>query len=112
MNGITRADAKLEVSVGWADLLDKVYDYLETFPQEPGGEIYIIEVKEKWGGLRIYTSEAPDAVFHFLLAIEAESFTVCEFCGKPGRPRATGWIKTMCQQCFEEYVNQRKGMPV
>jgi hypothetical protein len=90
--GIPRDSAKLMVGKGWAKLIDRIYDRLPK-------DILIMDVKEKWGGLRVYTDSCNDELLDFLDAIEDESFTVCESCGQPGKRRAGGWIKTLCDRC-------------
>ncbi len=39
-----------------------------------------------------------------LCGIEAESCTVCEECGKLGKPRKGGWIKTLCDECAAKRI--------
>jgi len=33
---------------------------------------------------------------------ESDSYTICENCGKPGRVREGGWIRTLCDECDKE----------
>jgi len=76
---INREDAKRHVKPGWHGLLDEVYDKVPD-----GIEIQVI--KEKFGGLRIYTSliDKDNQDFgHFLLEIENRSKEIYEFCGEP-----------------------------
>lgn len=100
---------KINVGRGWWPLLTDVHRQLdEIWP-----EYEIAQVKEKWGGLRIYLDypladddadelalrrlhEACGAV---LAEIEDRSQLTCEFCGQPGVRRSSGWIKTMCDDC-------------
>ena len=64
-------------------------------------EVRCHQIKEKFGGLRFYVSNAcPDAEEAIAWA-EKESFKVCEHCGAPGKPRRSGWIKAECDSCTE-----------
>ena len=95
MTGIPRDSAKLMVGSGWSKLVDKIYDRLPP-------QAVVTQVKEKWGGLRVYTANTDETIWDFIDSIEAESLTVCEVCGEPGKRRAGGWIKTLCDRCEEE----------
>lgn len=89
---ISRESAKLSIGRGWSSLVDKVYDRLPP-------DAYVSDAKEKFGGLRVYAYNIEQEMYDFLDQIEKESFTVCERCGKPGKPRKGGWIKTLCDSC-------------
>ena len=97
MTGVDREDAKHSVEKGWSFLIDSVYDRLSQC-----SSAFVSTVKEKYGGLRIYVGGIDDETQDFLDAIEEKSFTVCEFCGKPGKPRNSGWIKTLCDDCVRK----------
>jgi hypothetical protein len=90
----TRENIKLMVGPGWAKLLDEVYDRLEKFPDS-----YISQIKEKWGRLRIYVFGVDEATLDFIDDIEERSGMVCEKCGKVGKLRTGGWLKTLCDEC-------------
>ena len=100
LTGYTRDEAKQAVGKGWASLLDELFDVLDTMQAPPK----IIQVKEKWGGLRVYDSgvyltdtDNPDAEFERVLRdIERRSFTICETCGEQGVLRKGSWIRTLC----------------
>lgn len=64
------------------------------------------QIKEKFGGLRMYAENSDDFISGVIAAVEALSLTTCEVCGKPGLPGtasaagfAGGWIKTLCPDC-------------
>lgn len=92
MQGITRAAAKHMVGPGWGTLIDEAYDRLTK------GAI-VTTVKEKYGTLRIYADGIDDKTWDFLCCLEDKSSRICERCGKPGKPRDDGWIKTLCDKC-------------
>lgn len=91
--GYTRELAKQSVGAGWSKLIDEVFDALGTIK----GQIKIIQVKEKWGGLRIYTDYRNEKLEETISAIEQKSFTICEVCGDPGKlTNYNGWYRTLC----------------
>jgi len=92
-----------ECGAGWNSLIDPLIKLCE----ERG--ITILQIKEKFGGLRFYVSAVPSqrvgAPADILEAIEkAEdaSVTICEMCGEPGKVRGGAWIKTLCDRCALE----------
>lgn len=57
------------------------------------------QVKQKFGGLRFYTSIHSDAIQKEIDKAETKSFETCEECGKPGKLRGTHWVQTVCNSC-------------
>jgi hypothetical protein len=86
---------------GWFDILDKLFDAIEVL--KPGKDFEVYQVKEKFGGLRIYTTPVSNIILSLIDAVEHESYRTCENCGAAGKPRDTNWIATLCDGC----ANQR-----
>lgn len=57
------------------------------------------QIKEKFGGLRIYYSGGDDYVEGIVGMAEEYSYKVCEVCGNSGKPNKGGWITTLCNNC-------------
>jgi outer membrane cobalamin receptor len=57
------------------------------------------QIKEKFGGLRIYYSGGDDYVEGVTSMAEEYSYKVCEVCGNAGKPNKGGWITTLCDSC-------------
>lgn len=57
------------------------------------------QIKEKFGGLRIYYSGGDDYVRGTINMAEEISYKTCEVCGNKGKPNKGGWITTLCDQC-------------
>jgi hypothetical protein len=86
---------------GWFDILWRLCGDLEPrvaeFEHEAGGRQFeILQVKEKFGGLRVHVNDANDAIRQCIETAIGESFRTCEVCGQPGKQREGGWIKTLC----------------
>jgi hypothetical protein len=60
------------------------------------------QVKEKYGGLRVYFSGGDDYVDGVIGMAEEYSYKVCEVCGNAGKPNKDGWISTLCESCREK----------
>lgn len=85
-----------QVGEGWKELVKEAYDKIK----EKG---YVIsQIKEKWGGLRIYLWVGDDETWDHLIDIERRSLETCEQCGKPGKERPGGWVKTLCGTCHSK----------
>jgi hypothetical protein len=57
------------------------------------------QVKEKYGGLRLYFSGGDEYVEGLVSMAEAMSYNICEVCGNKGQPNKGGWISTLCESC-------------
>jgi len=57
------------------------------------------QVKEKYGGLRVYFNGGDDYVDGLVSMAENMSYKICEACGNPGKPNDGGWIVTLCDNC-------------
>lgn len=106
-DGYTREDALVSVGPGWGSLITVIFDridYAQRNPQhdfEGWGSIVIHTVKEKFGGLRVYTTGSNSGfVDGFIDAVGALSLHICENCGRPGELRTNrAWHQTLCDQC-------------
>ena len=79
-----------------ADQPEKIKAELEYFP------VKFDQVKEKYGGLRIYFTGGDDYVDGIISMAEEYSYKVCEVCGNAGKPNKGGWITTLCESCRKE----------
>jgi hypothetical protein len=88
------------VGEGWHPLIKELEEKLNAI--DPNYEL--LQVKEKFGGLRYYantfvTEREAQELFHLLIAeAEEASFHICEVCGEPGEQYSSkhGWLKTLC----------------
>lgn len=84
-----------DVGKGWHPIVTEAIDAIES----KGG--FITQVKEKFGGLRIYVNGGDmDAIDDIIRAAERKATFTCEECGAPGVIRNhSGWLKTTCESC-------------
>ena len=91
----------IEVGNGWSELLVTVFNDLERAAQSEGSEVpAILQVKEKFGLLRITVRNPTDAIDDVLRKAEQASTAICETCGKPGAPAdRPGQMRVRCPAC-------------
>jgi hypothetical protein len=65
---------------------------------EPVAQVTVNQIKEKFGGLRFYYSGGDDEVSGMIRMAESWAAHSCEDCGKPGKSRGGGWIRTLCDE--------------
>lgn len=90
---------------GWRDLVCDLIDQLDSL-QVP---FEILQIKEKFGGLRFYTyaKDAPKEFRALVEKAEAASLSLCEDCGGVGVRRGDGWIRTLCKPCDDKFLAKR-----
>ena len=83
---------------GWAKLLEPIAQYLEE-KNKNLPNIYVAQIKEKFGGLRFYVHGADDNLTNLINHASNESLRVCEMCGEQGTPtKIRDWISTLCKR--------------
>ena len=104
--------ASFDVDSGWYDILKELFDNLEPFLN--WDIVKICQVKEKFGGLRVYVDfhgdiDAEDVkqIHDMIDDAESKSLHTCESCGAIGEVRTIGWIKTLCDDCHNDRENSK-----
>lgn len=103
-----------ECDDGWYDLIDTMcaviqnhIDWAEksrSYSVERGEvpttahieQVVANQVKEKFGTLRFYYTGGDEFICGVVNMAESLSAKICEECGTPGKIRADGWIRTLC----------------
>ena len=69
----------------------------------------ILEIKEKWGGLRWYDSGYPrdSKIGKIIQKYEELSFKTCICCGKPAEWMSKGWISPYCTACADKSLEHK-----
>lgn len=68
-------------------------------------------IKEKLGGLRFGTNELSEEGRKILFLYENSSFETCEECGRHGEPRHMNWIRTLCDNHYQEREDSINNYP-
>jgi len=98
----------IECNEGWFNLIERLSILIENelTDMEPSiaEGIYVIQIKEKFGGLRFYISEYTPFFEGAIGLAEALSFNICEICGNSNAMtrRVNGWYKTECDVHYNE----------
>ena len=91
----TAWDPKVLNMGGWNDIVHRLVDDLLKM----GWDKSLMQIKEKYGGLRFYIGSSTDEVFDRIDAAEGESLRTCEVCGGPGSCRERNyWVSTRCDE--------------
>ena len=109
----------VECKDGWKGLYQPLLELCKLY------NIPVLQVKEKFGGLRFYTGRVDARVDDLIRAAEQESYHVCERCGEHGiaghsdtgpiykatcGPVEEGghWVNTLCNPCRTKLREQRE----
>lgn len=101
------------VDDGWLPLIDNLCNLIEhhivnNVPEEIRGEIFVSQIKEKFGSLRVYFNQETPYISGAIAMAESMSHIICESCSAPGRTRPGGYINTLCDSCEQEKRSKRK----
>ena len=84
------ADCLTCVGPGWMGLVTRCWDAC----QDDGSIVEILDIKEKFGGLRFYYRQGNDYAASVVDLAESLSTHVCEVCGALGKViSASGWMR-------------------
>jgi len=96
-----------ECGDGWLPILEDLFEKIDQEVKKAAlSSFKVIQVKEKFGGLRVYVSEGNDSIEALIDAASSKAAVTCEDCGKPGQWRTLnkgkfhGWLRTQCDECF------------
>ena len=93
-----------ECDKGWYPLIQELIDELNKLPDE----IEVLQVKEKYAGLRFYVAGASDKAFDIISKYEHYSYHLCEYCGEfyTAKERELHhWYKTLCDKHAKKWFN-------
>jgi hypothetical protein len=90
-----------ECGDGWKPIIDNVLNEIIKYNLKNKEKIIVTQIKEKFGGLRIYTNFSIDYIDALIDVAEEESYKTCEKCGSKVNitTNTTGWYKTLCDNC-------------
>ena len=93
----------LGIGEGWKPLFKEALLKCLLIAKKKRIEFKVLQVKEKFGGLRFYFRPHNEEFLTIAKAAEALSFKVCEDCGAEGeRDDDSLWIRTLCEGCKKE----------
>jgi len=83
-----------ECGDGWFELIRRLSSSLCVLTALSGDDILVVQVKEKYGRLRVYVDGGNEATEHLIDAAENESEYICDLCGATGSISVAGWRST------------------
>ena len=92
---------------GWEPIIRKLSMKIENVNNSlPKDEMpcVAVQVKEKYGMLKVYVNYGRDDIYKWIDEAEEESLNTCEVCGNIGKLRIKDgyWYKTLCDECKVE----------
>jgi hypothetical protein len=97
----------IEHNDGWFDLLWRLFEGIEKILEQDSG-FRIMQIKEKFGTLRIYTNFTSDLIDTLINKAELESEKICEDCGKKGKVvEYNGWLRCQCSKCLKKWKKDK-----
>lgn len=87
---------------GWWRAFGKIFcdEIQEHFNECPN--MYVLEVKEKYGSLRISFGNADETIEYICDKYSHISANSCYFCGHEAPMINAGWLLPVCQHCYEK----------
>lgn len=111
MENIT--EDKYECEQGWWPLIEDAKRIVNEFnlKQSNIDDIILefVQIKEKWGGLRLYLNEYVPEIADKIHEIENKSYKICEHCGTSENVKTEythSWVMTLCDKCREEEIKK------
>jgi hypothetical protein len=98
-----------ECGDGWYNILDQLCNNIQHYldwknrKEEIVPQVVAEQVKEKFGTLRFYYRGGDDYIEGMVRMADSMSGVLCEECGATGKQRSSGWIRTLC----DEHYNQK-----
>lgn len=93
---------------GWFTIINSLCDTLENRVNPTlENPMEITQVKEKFGGLRVYATRVPEEAQASISTARLIASNTCEVCGDTPATKQTvrGRIKTVCDACYLESVS-------
>lgn len=90
---------------GWFNIIRSMCEAIENHlkRQDPRPEYEFVQIKEKFGTLRVYGNGHDEYIAGVIRMAENMSAVTCEVTGRPGRLRKKGfWYRTLCEEQAEK----------
>jgi hypothetical protein len=99
-----------ECGDGWYNIIDHLSSAITTYTNPksefPVFDIFVSQVKEKFGELRFYADNTDKVIDGMIWLAEHMSENTCETCGNRGEMRGGSWLVTLCDKHHEERLKR------
>jgi hypothetical protein len=95
-------DLPWECGKGWWPLIEKVAAVIDSFnAAHPDSPVEVTQIKQKFGGLRIYHYNAPEDIRQLIDETIDASWHTCEHCGATEgvTTNQEGYRNSLCPNC-------------
>ena len=94
-----------DIGDGWLLIVDKALSLIKwDIEHNKMPPVQINQIKEKFGGLRIYFDGGDDRTSGIIGMASSMANDTCEKCGSTNEiGLTTGWVSTICKSCAEEH---------
>jgi len=102
---------------GWYKLLDTlcagIAQHIRNghYQAPPDQPYRFVQIKEKFGGLRVYDWGHDERIAGLIWMAESMSYQTCELCGERGDlcVASSGyWLRTLCPACAEKHEYRKR----
>ena len=101
-----------DIPIGWKRAFGKIMleDYREVLIRNNYlKEFQWVQVKEKYGTLRLYSNGAPGEVLRLESKYDYVSGFFCISCGRMNSPLLTdGWVEPLCEDCYNKRIDRQR----
>jgi len=100
-------DIPWECGKGWWPMIEKVASAIDSYnTAHPDSPVEVSQIKQKFGGLRIYHYNAPEDIRQLIDEAVEASWRTCERCGtKEGvTTNLEGYRLTLCPECRSKVI--------
>lgn len=101
----TRPYGGMAIGPGWFKIIESLLSNIRNHTdwKKDCTPVTIIQIKEKFGGLRVYYSGGDDTVRGLVTMAESWAHGTCQECGECGTLRPGVWLRTLCDKHEAEY---------
>lgn len=95
----------IQVGPGWVPIVAECFNKMFAL----GWDGIVIQIKEKFGDLRVYISDNSEGMVECIRVAEGQACRTCEVCGEPGKRRTDlSWLKTLCDEHHAENLKTQR----
>ena len=99
-----------DIGPGWYHIVEELCNniawHLKNLKEDARPDFKVVQVKEKFAGLRFYADNANQTIDGMIYMAESWANKSCEVCGNRGTQRNKGWLRVLCDEHAEGTKNE------
>ena len=100
------------VEEGWKTIFLEMCEEIQSVLEYEALDFRIIDIKEKYGEMRVYTSGVNDKIISIIEHYREMSKYVCIECGRAATHLTTCWTRPYCEKCIPENIGKDELMRI